>query len=108
MLASAAVALRARTGSARLETVSLDERILEMELENAVGSLRLRVRLLRAADEPEDDDDADAELRSEAEEETLGEGLLARGDLREVEGSGEATSVEGNSSARGEEGEGLV
>lgn len=74
------MALRARTGSARLETASLDERILEMEVENAAGSLRLRMRLRWVADESEDDG-ADAELRSEAEEETLGVGLLARGDV---------------------------
>lgn len=54
------MALRARTGSARLEMASLVERILEMELENAAGSLRLRVRLLWVADGSEDD--ADAEL----------------------------------------------
>lgn len=55
------MALRARMGSARLDNASLDARILEMEVENATGSLRLRVRLLWVADASEDDD-ADAEL----------------------------------------------
>lgn len=102
------MALRARTGSARLETASLDERILEMEVENAAGSLRLRMRLRWVADEAEDDV-ADAELRSEAEEETLEVELLAREDVRGAEDVGEARSVEENLSAGGEgEGEGLV
>lgn len=40
-LASAAVALRARTGSARLEVDSLEDRMAEMEEAKAEGSLRL-------------------------------------------------------------------
>ena len=39
--ASAAVALRARTGSARLEVDSLEDRMAEMEEAKAEGSLRL-------------------------------------------------------------------
>jgi len=39
--ASAAVVLRARTGSVRFVVESLEERIAEMEEANAAGSLRL-------------------------------------------------------------------
>lgn len=46
-LASAAVAERERTGSARLTAESLEERIAEMEVAKAVGSLRLGLCLER-------------------------------------------------------------
>lgn len=68
LFASAAVALRARTGSARLEAEIFEERILDMEWENAEGSLRLRVRRLLifeiefSESEPDSEDWADEVL----------------------------------------------
>ena len=51
------MALRARTGSARFEVVSFEERILLMEFAKAVGSLRFR-RVVVVGVLPMDDDDA--------------------------------------------------
>lgn len=53
------MALRARTGSARFEVVSLEERILLIEVAKAVGSLRFR-RAVVLGVLPVDDDDAAA------------------------------------------------
>lgn len=68
------MALRARTGSARFEVVSFEERILLMEVAKAVGSLRFRrvvvavVGFLLVDDDDAADDDAASDSQSFSEE----------------------------------------
>ncbi len=108
--------LRARTGSLRLEVVSLELRIAEIEAEKAAGSLRLR-GLRRVwlgfveIEEPEAEESEAEESESDAEDDLVKEGFEDR-EVEWVTGSASelcsesARSTGANSSAEGV-GEGL-
>ena len=111
--ACAAVALRARTGSARFEVESLDESILAMDVAKAAGSLRFRVRRgLSVVVEREDKDTE--ECADEAREAVLGVGLAERGagevEAEEIRSTAVNSSFWGSSSSLGSfvDEEGLV
>ncbi len=106
-----AVALRARTGSVRLEVESLEFRIAEMEAEKAVGSLRLRflsgVRF-GFFDEAEELSESEGEIsESEVGGDAVGRSFESRlggwaSDPASDSGPESARSTGANSSAEGE------
>ena len=96
------MALRASTGSARLAVESLEERILEIEVEKAAGSLRLRGRRGSAAE----DGVGEVELSSdsdEAEDETIEGSVTAGGEGGDEDFASESLRSTGAKSSLAEE-----
>lgn len=96
--ASAAEAERARTGSARLEVVSLVFRIAEMEAAKAEGSLRFETRRLLGLEVSEAE-----ELVSESELEAEEEAWVDVSRVCEGEAVGEISASEAGEASEEEE-----